>query len=371
MLAVSTTATPSTRTRNAELNADEYRLRKLVLRSRPTMVYIELTQNCNLSCLMCRSANTFDRSKNMSDALFERTIEELAPTATWVDLRGWGESTILPDFTAKLRVTAATGVRVRLVTNGLLIAPEHFELICGTDGAIAISVDAASPDLFAQLGRGDLHRVIDNVRAGTAVARRIGRGDVYFNTVVSQFNLHELPAIVELARSIGIERVVMSPIKTWSGHTVGLEDVPGPLQEAIGRATATANAHGMTLQLGAALHPSQTVAEALPSTCASPWSHALIDYEGRLIFCDHLISKRDYAMGNVASNDFESVWNGEVFQSLRRMHVEAEHSRRLPMAYQKCTWCYSNRYKDAEAPPLADEMRREVSNRATGARRLL
>jgi radical SAM protein with 4Fe4S-binding SPASM domain len=370
MIAVSTTVAASERIRNAELNAEEYRLRKLVLRSRPTMVYIELTQNCNLSCLMCRSANTFDRSKNMPDALFERTLEELAPTATWVDLRGWGESTILPDFTAKLRITARTGARVRLVTNGLLITPEHFELICGTDGAIAVSVDAASPELFAQLGRGDLNRVVANVREGTAVARRIGRGDVYFNSVVSQFNLHELPGIVELAASIGIERVVMSPIKTWSGHSAGLEDVPRELQEAVARATATANALGMTLQLGAALHPSQAVAEALPSTCASPWTHALIDYEGHLIFCDHLISKRDYAMGNVASHSFESVWNGEVFQSLRRLHVEAEQSRRLPMAFQKCTWCYHNRYKDAESPPLADEARREVSNRATG-RRLL
>lgn len=359
------------RAANAALNAEEYRLRKVHLSSRPTMLYVELTQNCNLTCAMCRSAGTYDSSKNMPDEFFARLIDELAPTATWIDLRGWGESTILPSFTGKLRQTATSGVRVRLVTNGLLITEEQFELIFGTAGAVAVSIDAATPALAGQLGRGDLRRVLVNARLGCDVAHRLGKGELYIHTVASTFNLHELPALVDLARSLGVSRMTVSPIKTWKGHGADLANSPVETRHQLSLAVARAATAGVTVQLEAALQQDDVVAEALPTVCASPWSHALISYAGELIFCDHLVNKSEYSMGSLMTHPFEAVWNGPTFQGLRRAHVEAEASRDVGRAYTKCNWCYANRYMDSEPAPISSEMIREVSNRAAGARRLL
>jgi radical SAM protein with 4Fe4S-binding SPASM domain len=360
----------SARLANAALNAREYHERRVMLRSRPTMVFVELTQNCNLTCRMCRSAGGYDASRNMTDGLFELVIQELGETASWIDLRGWGESTLLADFSAKLRRAAESGARLRLVTNALLIEASHFEVICQSAGVVAVSVDAATPDLFAQLGRGDLKRVMKNVRVGVDVSRTCGMGEIYLNTVVSQFNMHELPDIVSMAASAGVTRVVMSPIKTFPGHCAGLESASDEIREYVAAAAARAIEVGVVLQLGASLHDDHVVAEALPSTCASPWSHALINYNGEVVFCDHLLNRPDYSMGSMLHLSFGDIWNGEVFQNLRQAHVDAERSRVVGSAFQKCNWCYARRYMDGDPAPIPLERLREVSTRAEGARRL-
>jgi radical SAM protein with 4Fe4S-binding SPASM domain len=371
MISAAPEAISEVRSRNVALNAREYEQRQIVLQSRPTMVYMELTQNCNLSCRMCRSANTFDRAKNMPDELFSSVIDQLGATASTLDLHGWGESTMLPDFTAKLRAAAATGARLRLVTNAQLITAEQFEVICSSNGVVAVSLDAATPELFAQLGRGDLNRVVANVRKGTAIARQCGAGQVYFNTVVSRYTLHQLADIVALAKSAGVERVVLSPIKTAPDHCADLGDVPSDVREQLSRAAERARQLGVVLQLGAALHGEHVIPEALPTTCSSPWSHALVAYNGDVLFCDHLLNHPEYSMGCLRTTGFDNIWNGTKFQAVRRAHVAAEQARVVGFNYQKCNWCYSRRYMDADAPQIPSETGREVSTRAPGARRLL
>src|SRR6185369_3798681 len=91
------------REENAALNHQEFEARAIALRSYPTMVFLELTENCNLSCQMCRSSQGYDPSRDMSSALFETIATTLFPHATLIGLNGWGESTILRDFPKRLR----------------------------------------------------------------------------------------------------------------------------------------------------------------------------------------------------------------------------------------------------------------------------
>jgi radical SAM protein with 4Fe4S-binding SPASM domain len=327
------------------------------------MLYVELTQNCNLKCNMCRSGGGFDPSKNMPHELFARIVSELMPYATMVDLRGWGESTILPTFAAQIQAAAASGVRLRLVTNGLAITEEMWTLILQTDGVIAVSIDAVDSALARDLGRGDVGKALAHVRVGAAVQRRLGTGHIYLNSVVSTFNCAEIDKVIAVAAELGVTKVVLSPIKTSPGAYAQLSLSRVDLRALLERAAARGRASGVTIHLAAALEPDLAIAEALPTTCSSPWSHAVISYNGELLFCDHLINHFDYSMGNIVNVPFRQVWNGAAFQSLRRAHVAAETSRSLGECFRKCTWCYSNRYQDSEPAPIPGEETREVSSR--------
>src|SRR4051812_47572454 len=71
------------------------------LTSYPFVATIELTQNCNFKCPMCAQGfdpkyQTYDPNRNMPIEMFTRIGEELFPKPINVDLRGFGESTILP-----------------------------------------------------------------------------------------------------------------------------------------------------------------------------------------------------------------------------------------------------------------------------------
>jgi len=62
----------------------------------PKALYIELTNRCNLKCKMCRSEGT--AGHDMGRELFLYIVNTLFPHAAFVDFRGCGESTILPDL---------------------------------------------------------------------------------------------------------------------------------------------------------------------------------------------------------------------------------------------------------------------------------
>jgi radical SAM protein with 4Fe4S-binding SPASM domain len=352
------------RIRNAALNEQEYLSGKTFLTSKPTMLFVELTQNCNLSCRMCRAAGSYDPALNMKQDVFEQATAELFPYATMVDLRGWGESTILKDFDKRLRTTLETGVRVRLVTNAIPMTEKLWEMFFEGDNEIVVSLDSASAETFSKLGRGDLNRVLRNLRQGVAARDRAGKGEIYLNVVVSMETLDEMVDIVRLAAEQRLKKVVFTPIRTHESNPShlrhGVDKIPGRLDEV----TRIAQKLDINVELGAALDRKFAVKSGLPGVCSNPWSHVVIDYQGRVGYCDHLIGHQDCVLGSLKQNSFEVIWNSPFFQYLRAEHLRARSSRKLPKLFQRCTWCYSNRYSDTEAPYKGSQGRKVSTRKA-------
>ena len=91
------TMTPA-RTQNQSLNIAEFNSGATVLESLPLVLILELTQNCNLSCPMCRQGSGYRKEWDMSPSIFDKIAEELFSKAMIIDLRGYGESTLFRDF---------------------------------------------------------------------------------------------------------------------------------------------------------------------------------------------------------------------------------------------------------------------------------
>jgi MoaA/NifB/PqqE/SkfB family radical SAM enzyme len=349
------------RAMNIKQNEEDYMERRLVLKSLPTMLFVELTQNCNLSCKMCRSAQKYDKALNMSREVFNLVARDLFPYAAMVDLRGWGESTILHDFEEKLRVTLDSGVRVRLVTNGLAMTERLWEMFFEGDNVIAVSFDSSNAEVFKQLGRGDFNKVVRNLRQGVAIRDRAGRGTIYLKVVVNSFTLHELPDIIRLAADIGLHQVGVNAIRISESHPAHLKQVKSKVPAAFDYASQVAQQLGVKMYLGSTPEYSLRVDYGLKTTCASPWSHALISYEGRVGFCDHIINNPEYTFGSLSESSFQEIWNGPAYQSFRAQHIAAEKRRRLSKAFVECTWCYHHRYLDSEHSPFHTVSKTEVS----------
>ena len=351
----------SIREANRFRNEQDYLSRRVELVSYPTMLYVELTQNCNLACKMCRASDGYDPSRDMDGHLFDRILNELFAYATMVDLRGWGESTILPNFKSRLKATLETGVRARLISNGLAFDEELWNLFFERDGVVGISLDAPDAELFRQLGRGDLDRVVKNLRCGVGVSRRLGSGLLYLKVVVNSFTIGTLPDVIRLAADIGIAKVTVNPIKCPEHQLAHLTHSRDSIPAILDRAIEVAKTLGVKVQLGSALDQSLAVEYGLPTICSNPWSHALIDYAGRVGFCDHLINHPEYTFGSLVTEPFRNIWNGPAFRDLRAQHIAAEVRRGVDDRFVKCNWCYKNRYLESEHSPFEGIHIREVS----------
>ncbi|WP_335980355.1 SPASM domain-containing protein [Streptomyces sp. CA2R106] len=333
---------------NQELNIAEYRSGATELRSRPLALFLELTQNCNLKCPMCRFGEKYNPALNMDEKMFDRLAEELFPAAHLVDVRGWGESTMLAGFGDMVLRALAHRVRVRVVTNAQINRPAVWDAIMRGHGIVTVSCDAASPALFEKLrAGGTLERLERTCRSVVEARERYGvpRDHVNFNVVSSIDNLDELADIVRLAARLDVSPVVIHPLVAHLDDPSHLRRDLERTQRAYAEAAETGRAEGVVVQLGAAPDPSLALPDMVRKpACMHPWSYAYIRYDGAVGFCDHLIGSDEYTLGTLRDSTFEEIWNGEKWQSLRRAHLTGD----IPDAFSPCRYTYAQRYIDFE-----------------------
>ncbi|KPI18401.1 Radical SAM domain protein [Actinobacteria bacterium OK074] len=337
------------RVNNQRLNIEEYERGATKLKSRPLAVFIELTQNCNLRCPMCRFGEKYDPALNLDDATFDRLVEELFPTAHVVDLRGWGESTMLPRFGEFVARALEHRVQLRLVTNGQVNRRPVWDMMMRAHALVTVSCDAASPELFAKLrAGGTIERLVRTVETLVEARDRHGapRENVCLNVVSSIDNLGELADIVRLAARLGVSLVSIHPIVTSLDDPAHLRNDLPRAQQAYEEAAQVGREEGVVVQLGAAPDPSLALPDMIRRpACMHPWSYAYVRYNGQVGFCDHLIGgDSDYTFGSLAENGFEDIWNGPQWQGLRAAHVSGD----IPEDYMPCRWTYAQRYIDFE-----------------------
>lgn len=82
-------------------------------------VYIEITNQCNLSCSFCPKTNRAFKRKNKAD--FERVLKAIAPYTDHIYLHLMGEPTMHPELEAFLDLSKAYDLKVNLTTNGTLL----------------------------------------------------------------------------------------------------------------------------------------------------------------------------------------------------------------------------------------------------------
>ncbi|MEO3745651.1 radical SAM protein [Plantactinospora sp. B5E13] len=346
---------------NRQRNIEEFEARAAALESMPRVIFVELTDNCNLSCPMCRSAGKFDRSRVMSPELFSNVAEQLFPTAEIVDLRGWGESTILRDFPRYVDETLEYGCRIRLVTNLTVPNEALWRKLVRSGASIVVSFDAARPETFALLrGGARLDVVLDNLRILVDEGRASGMGtdNIHLNVVVQRNALEELSEIISLAGELGL-RVAINPVVLPEGHPDNLRLHRSRLAEELDRAAQRAQELGVDAQLNAALDPEWSDLSHTDKTCTHPWMYCYVNFRGQVGFCDHLVgeAKARYLLGDLTTTSFAEIWNGQAYQRLRSEH--AHGAKAISAMFDECRWCYGNRYVDFDQqtyPPYADHL---------------
>lgn len=357
----------ATRERNRILNLREYAEGATLLRSRPRYVLVELTRGCNLSCPMCRPEIIATKGATMSRECFERVADELFPMAEMVDLRGWGESLILPDVEAFVRGTAQFGPAIRFVTNLSFARDDIIDLLAEFSCHIGVSVDTADPDLFARLRRGaTLAGVERNLgRLATSYRQRGTSADLlHLICTVQRPALERLADVVELSARCRIPEVRFHEVTVSPDSELSLAADPEAVDRALSIAAQRARALGVRLFAGTRLG---TLAEKTPGApaCLHPWTYATVSFDGRVGFCDHLIGEEGdaYYLGDLASNSFEEIWNGVEWQDLRREHRATR--RASANKFHECAWCYKNRYVDFEHlfDPSAEPKRVRLTRR--------
>lgn len=315
------------------------------LLTKPWMLQIEVTNRCNMNCIMCSRSSTEMTLGDMSPALIDRCVELSAHTQETA-LFGYGEPLMSKAFFTLLeRLQSA---RVGFFTNGLLLNDAMLTKVLNTSASplsyIVVSMDGATPETYEGIRHGSKFSVIwDNIRNAVARRDREGRKHIIrLEFVAMTRNIHELPALVKLAADAGVDGVKVSHLVVWEEalRKESLLEAPEKCERYFLEAAEVAAGRGIYLDLPKLLSRDSKADPDNPfPPCHAPWHYAMISFDGDVRAC---CFAPEFTMGNILKEPFKDIWTSKRYKALRA----ALNTPNTPAVCRTC----EERYRYAVSP---------------------
>lgn len=268
-------------------------------------VYIEITSDCMLSCPYCYHGSRRGTGNYFPLERYRLLLNEL-PVGITIDLSG-GEPLLHPNIRTMIRLAAEKEYRIRLITNGILLADFPEEELTMLD-TIAISLDGITKDEHDAIrGKGSFQKIEHAI----ARLRDIGISDrITFDVTVSRRNVDHLEDFLRYALS-------------WEANSVNfgnLHNVPNVENAFIERESLTMDetlkVYEQTMTLREAylnrlsVVPTRSVGGGCPLiTPGSPWG-LRIDAEMNVYPCEGFCGT-EFSLGNLSNQSMEDVLKGK------------------------------------------------------------
>jgi MoaA/NifB/PqqE/SkfB family radical SAM enzyme len=313
-------------------------------RRRFTAWQIELTTRCPLLCKMCiRDTATQWHTGDMRIEDFMKLVPYLRDVETAV-LEGWGEPLLYRGLPKVIRLVKEAQCQAGFVTSGWGLDDDRvMELIDAGVDFIGFSLSGATPGTHNGIrANSNLHTVLRSIQAFQEfkARKKLAVPKLHVVFLLLKDNLSELPLLVDRAKEIGIdEMVVINPIhisNPWQEgrrvFTCGEGEGHAVLKEAASKA------RNLKIRLRMASLAPQEV-----GVCAeNPLRNLYISVDGNVspcvylyppipspferIYCGTVHSTSKVSFGNVFEEPFESIWNREPYTAFRNSFAERRKS---------------------------------------------
>jgi len=206
----------------------EYHSRTLELAPAPLHVDIELTNACNLRCIMCERQNMKRKVGLMSFELFSQITGQCVEyDIDSIKLNLWGESTMHPELGRMIAHAKSQGIlNTQFNTNGVLVdekaAREIFE--SGLD-RLTFSVDGASRETYEKIrDKSDYGRVMRNLEGLFELKQKHGYQKPYITLQIIRMKDtdEEIEGFINRWRGVA-DYITVTNIGTTSGMEDNLE----------------------------------------------------------------------------------------------------------------------------------------------------
>lgn len=276
----------------------------------PKYFEIETVNACNARCIMCTINEwTGNDSQIMSDALFEKFVEEVSKFSDWIEiicLNRDGEPTLDKKIASKVKKLKDVGIKkVRFVSNGQnlneKLAREVLE--AGID-EIMFSIDSIHKEMFESIRvKLDFEKVMKNTLEYIKLRNEINP--------LSMVTVR----MVELPQNISQKE---SWLKFWN-EKISEHDK-----------AYTMPMHNWGNQLG---EDEDKVRFYADKPCTSPFSSMAIHSDGKVGICAADYNTKNF-MGDFSQNSIQEIWQNSKFNDVRECQINKNRNQ-----YDICRGC--------------------------------
>jgi MoaA/NifB/PqqE/SkfB family radical SAM enzyme len=308
----------------------------------PRVVFIEVSNRCNLSCQTCvRTYFTREPLKTLSFDEFVAIADQF-PDMHRVALHGIGEPLLNRDLPRMIRYLKERDIEVLFNSNGTLLTPKwQEELVRSGLDEFRCSIDGARPETYARIRGADLlYRIVEGLTGLITTRARLNMGTPRISIwcVATTENLAELPALVQLAAKIGVPEVYLQRMTFFAqkpDEQYGMARQEYAVfgknddyqEEIIARCVALSAELGIALRASGAKERQFGLAAGNPAEltpwqmCVRPWTTAYVTANGNCLpCCIAPFATSDYQsiiLGNMFERPFDTLWNGPLYQNFR------------------------------------------------------
>lgn len=205
------------------------RARRTELDVLPSVVNLVNDRSCNLACPSCRperiqvtEGKAFDAMKDIQDRFLGAWLETPNERDFTLSITGSGDpfaSRVYRELLYGLDGGDYPHMKIALQTNGVLLTPRNWSRMARVHdniSSVIVSLDAATPETYAITRRGGhWDTLMDNCRRLGELRRAGSIRLLRYDFVVQAANFREMPAFVELTRSLGGDRAYFSRLVDW------------------------------------------------------------------------------------------------------------------------------------------------------------
>lgn len=326
---------------------DAYRLPEGSLRGplseiSPRVVFIEVTNRCNLLCETC--PHTFFKREPLHTLTLDEfiTIAEQFPQMQRALLHGIGEPLLNRELPQIIRHLKGKDVEVIINSNGTLLSPTWQEdlVFSGLD-EYRCSIDGARDETYARIrGANLLPKLTKGLEGLVRTKMQLGTTTPRISIwcVATRENLQELPELLHLAARLGVPEVYVQRLVYFAreseeqyGIARGEKAIFGKDSEfeeqVIDHCTRLSAELGIDFRASGARDPLNSLAAACPAdfapwqACLRPWTTAYVTANGNCLpCCISPFATNDYRsliLGNLFERPFEQIWNDPLYQAFR------------------------------------------------------
>ncbi|OEH86114.1 hypothetical protein BHU72_14420 [Desulfuribacillus stibiiarsenatis] len=183
-------------------------------------LYIELTNLCNLTCIMCYRHSWHTSEGEMSSETFHKIILELPKLVNLQEivLGGLGEAMSHSEFYAMLEELHRTvpKVDITLTTNGVLLSVEDIDRLYELGvKKIVVSVDGAEA-VTQRIVRGEIAGYVNDKLESLGHSMKAKKILWWWETVWQRKNKDQLLPLIELAAKCQVDHVMISHLMPTS-----------------------------------------------------------------------------------------------------------------------------------------------------------
>jgi hypothetical protein len=294
----------------------------------PYELYIELTNHCNLECVMCARPKMTRPLGIMSEELFKKIIDEIAEKQpfAYIHYYGIGESLLDKKVFDKLAYAREKGLNNSvLFTNGqILLEKDNYKRLADAGlSTIGVDLDGVRAQTYEKIRVGGsfekakqgivrLHEYLDTK---PDISTRV---DISFH-IYKDVNEMDVEPFIEWCEAGGYEYTVVT-MHTWAGLR---DDIPESGVDGV-----------------PAMHRN-----ARRNPCPYLWSGMSVAWDGRVGLCFQDADLNE-TMGDINAQSIESVWTSS-FREKRRQHVQGAFNG-------LCESCSSN--TEVRTPPFGSSL---------------